>query len=193
MISFTKKVKHAFIIIGIFIVALAVGLIYQHIYNIRQFDTYPQKYSEYVATASIEFNVPEQIIYATIKTESNFQPNAKSSAGAIGLMQLMPDTFEWLTDSMLCENLPPHFIYDPKTNIRYGTYMLSWLYDRFGDWETVFAAYNAGIGNVNSWLSDERYSSDGKLTNIPFAETRGYVKRQLEHIKKYENLYYTGE
>ena len=108
-------------------------------------------------------------------------------------MQLMPSTFEWLTTSVLKENLTPQDIIDPQTNIRYGTYMLSWLYKLLGDWETVFAAYNAGIGNVNSWLENELYSQNGKLTHIPFPETREYVQRQLSHIKKYENLYYTGD
>jgi soluble lytic murein transglycosylase len=71
--------------------------------------------------------------------------------------------------------------------------MLSWLYDYYGDWETTFAAYNAGPGRVDSWLEDERYSSDGKLTHIPNSETRSYVQKQLQNIEKYEKLYYTGE
>lgn len=189
----SKKTKYVLGIILLTTIALIAGSLYQQLYGIVQKEKYPRKFSQYVAEASREFDVPEPIIYATIKTESNFAPNAESVAGAKGLMQLMPSTFEWLTTSVLKEDLPPQDITDPQTNIRYGTYMLSWLYNLLGDWETVFAAYNAGIGNVNSWLENEQYSKNGKLINIPFPETREYVKRQLTHIKKYENLYYTGD
>ncbi len=188
-----KKQKYVIVVILLIIVSLTTGFLYQQLYSVIQKERYPIKFSQYVSQASREFDVPEPIIYATIKTESNFVHNAESSAGARGLMQLMPSTFEWLTTSVLKEHLPPEDITDPQTNIRYGTYMLSWLYNLLGDWETVFAAYNAGIGNVNSWLENEQYSKNGKLTNIPFAETREYVKRQLSNIKKYENLYYTGD
>ena len=188
-----KKHRYIVVIVMLTVVALLAGFLYQQFYNVIQKEKYPRKFSQYVTQASREFDVPEPIIYATIKTESNFITDAESSAGARGLMQLMPSTFEWLTTSVLKENLPPQNITDPQTNIRYGTYMLSWLYKLLGDWETVFAAYNAGIGNVNSWLENEQYSKNGKLINIPFPETREYVKRQLAHIKKYENLYYTGD
>jgi soluble lytic murein transglycosylase len=188
-----KKPRYAVVIILLTIVALLAGFLYQQFYSVIQKEKYPRKFSKYVTQASREFNVPEPIIYATIKTESNFVPDAESSAGALGLMQLMPSTFEWLTTSVLKENLTPQDIIDPQTNIRYGTYMLSLLYKLLGDWETVFAAYNAGIGNVNSWLENELYSQNGKLTHIPFPETREYVQRQLSHIKKYENLNYTGD
>lgn len=188
-----KSNKYAIALIITLLIVLVIGKVPQRIYDAAQLDNYPQKYKRYVSACSQEFGVPEQIIYATIKTESNFRPRVRSSAGAVGLMQLMPDTFEWLTEQMLRENLPLYRRTDPYTNIRYGTYMLSWLYDYYGDWETVFAAYNAGPGRVNSWLEDSRYSSNGKLTYIPNSETRAYVQRQLSNIEKYENLYYTGE
>lgn len=188
-----NKSKYILGIVLFVTVALIAGFLHRPLYSSLQKELYPRKFSQYVTQASYEFDVPEPIIYATIKTESNFDPDAESVAGAMGLMQLMPSTFEWLTTSVLKENLPQQKITDPQTNIRYGTYMLSWLYNLLGDWETVFAAYNAGIGNVNSWLEDEQYSQNGKLINIPFPETKEYVKRQLANIKKYENLYYTGD
>lgn len=193
MKSIMKDHRRATVALLITAIAIIIGMLSQLTYNKALYEFYPQDYSEYVSAASEEFKVPEKIIYATIKTESDFEPNAVSYAGAVGLMQLMPTTFEWLTTSMLRENLPASSIYDPHTNIRYGTYMLSWLYGMYGDWETVFAAYNAGVGNVNSWLEDSRYSFAGKLTHIPFSETRTYVRRQADNIKKYEKLYYTGE
>ena len=188
-----KTNKYTIALVIAFIIVLWAVKAPQYMWETVQLNDYPQKYKNYVSACSKEFDVPEQIIYATIKTESNFRPYARSSAGAVGLMQLMPDTFQWLTDHMLHENLPLYRRADPYTNIRYGTYMLSWLYEYYGDWEIVFAAYNAGPGRVNSWLSDDRCSSNGKLTYIPNSETRAYVQRQLSNIQKYENLYYTGE
>ena len=193
MKTIIQKHKREFVALLITAIAISIGLIAQLTYNKALQEFYPQGFSEYVSASAAEFNVPEKVIYATIKTESGFNPDAVSYAGAVGLMQLMPSTFEWLTTSMLKENLPASAISDPLTNIRYGTYMLSWLYGIYGDWETVFEAYNAGVGTVNSWLEDSRYSFAGKLTHIPFSETRTYVKRQIDNIKKYEKLYYTGE
>ena len=172
--------------------SLICGLVYSKICEKLEYKAHPLEFSESVSKYSEKFGVPEIIVYSVIKTESNFQSNAVSSAGAVGLMQIMPTTCEWIAGK-LGENYEFALMYDPDTNIRYGTYMLSWLYKLLGDWETVFAAYNAGIGNVNSWLENEQYSKNGKLINIPFPETREYVKRKLAHIKKYENLYYTGD
>lgn len=170
--------------------AFAVSILSEHSYEFYREKAHPQSFSDCVSQSSAEFGVPEPIIYSTIKTESNFDPDALSPAGAVGLMQLMPETFSWITNDMLFEKLPDSMISDPKTNIRYGTYMLAWLYARYGEWDLVFAAYNAGVGNVDKWLADERYSSDGKLTSIPFSETRAYVERQHKNIEIYEKLYY---
>jgi len=141
-------------------------------------------FEEYVLKYSAEYSVPEYTVYAVIRCESSFNENAVSHAGAIGLMQLIPSTFEWLCGFTGEEPLTER-LYDPETNIRYGTMFLARLYAQYGDWDIVHAAYNAGQGRVNQWLSDERYSEDGKLTNIPFKETKAYV----EKVKRYKELY----
>jgi soluble lytic murein transglycosylase len=108
-------------------------------------------------------------------------------------MQLTPHTFRWLSDDVLHEYLDDGLRYDPETNIRYGTCLLSRLYYVYGDWETVFAAYNAGSGHVDEWLNDPRYSSDGvHLTAIPFEETREYIKRVTGARSMYDTLYPEG-
>lgn len=153
---------------------------------------YPQKYAEQVEQYSEEFGVDEDLIYAVIKTESGFREDVVSGAGAIGLMQLMPETFEWLQD-----NLDDEVIYDaerlkdPDINIRYGTYFLSWLLERYGgDVSTACAAYNAGFSAVDDWLCDSRYSEDGRtLTEIPYGETRKYVEKILDAIDTYRSIY----
>lgn len=153
---------------------------------------YPLEYSEYVETYSEEYNIPEYVIYAVIKVESNFDPLAKSGVGAMGLMQMMPNTFEWLTGSShLGEGLPAESLYIPKVSIRYGTYYLSYLYKKFDyNWDTALAAYNGGEGNVAEWLEDPEYSDgEGNLTYIPIKETRNYVKKVNSAIDAYKRLY----
>ena len=107
-------------------------------------------------------------------------------------MQLMPSTFEWLTDDKLFEHLESGMLYDPETNIKYGTYCLSYLYDRYGDWELALAAYNGGLGNVDKWLEDDRYADadgEGGLKRIPFKETRQFGARGTEAWAMYERRY----
>ncbi len=174
------------------IIALSIGLGFaiDNICNAIDKKTHPLKYSEYVEKYSEIYGVPEHIIYASIKTESNFVSNAVSSAGAVGLMQMMPDTFLWLCEKN-GEKLDVGMLYDPETNIRYGTYYLSYLYSEFGLWETVFAAYNCGPGRVKEWQTNEEYADEnGILINIPFKETRGYVKKITKASETYKKLYF---
>lgn len=151
----------------------------------------PAEYQGYVSEYSLKYDVPENLIYAVMKTESGFDFAARSSVGAQGLMQLMPNTFLWLTNDMLGDRYEAGMLYDPETNIKYGVYYLSYLYDRYGNWDTALAAYNAGPGNVDSWLGDSEYDSDGDgvLDKIPFRETRKYVKKVNKSLKMYDKLY----
>ena len=118
------------------ILAIAVlgGFLFDCICTAIERQTHPRKYAEYVVVYAEAYNVPEDVIYAVIRTESHFDSAAVSRAGAVGLMQLMPETFLWLTNDMLGEHLSEAVLYDPETNIRYGTYLLSRLYTRYGDW-----------------------------------------------------------
>ena len=152
---------------------------------------YPQKYSEQVERCSEEFGVDEDLIYAVIKTESGFRAEVESHAGAVGLMQLMPETFDWLQENLEGEVIyPAERLKDADINIRYGTYFLSWLLERYGDVGTACAAYNAGITNVDRWLGDSRYSADGDtLSAIPFGETERYVEKVRDALEMYRELY----
>lgn len=148
--------------------------------------THPLKYMDFVEKYSEEYSVPKSVILGVIKCESDFQSNAVSKAGAVGLMQIMPATFTWLSSDKLGENYDVGMLYDPETNIKYGTYYLSYLFLEFGDWETVYAAYNCGPNKVKEWQTDEEYSTDGgKLQKIPIKETKSYVSK----VKKAEALY----
>ena len=154
---------------------------------------YPIDFGEYIEIYSAEFNLPQELVCAVIYTESRFDKDAESAVGAKGLMQLMPDTFGWIAKKLGEENVE-FKIFDPETNIKYGTYYLSYLYERFENWETVVAAYNAGPNKVSEWLKDEKYSKDGqRLVKIPFSETENYVNRVLSAEKEYKDIYFKGE
>ena len=184
--------KFAIIIICALLLVVAVGFALFAVNNIREY-LYPREYSEYVTKYANEYKVPESLVYAVIYNESSFKKEAVSPVGAIGLMQLMPDTVDWLS-RVMGESAPDTEISNPEVNIKYGTYYIRHLYDRFGDWDTAIAAYNAGHGRVGGWLSDERYSDDGvTLKLIPITETKNYVNRVKETQNQYKTLYYNGE
>ena len=156
---------------------------------------YPLHYTETVELTADEFGLPLEMVYAVILTESSFDADAVSYVGAKGLMQLTDDTNEWVA-WRLGEEVEPDRIFEPEINIRRGCYLLAYLYERYGGWNEALAAYNAGIGRVNSWLSDSLYSPDGKtlyVDKIPIDETQNYIKKVLSSAEKYKKLYFDLE
>ncbi len=191
-----KKTNYGLIVLIVLVVSILFGFLFDIALTAVEKRIYqkPEEYDPFVEQYAEEFGVPVDLVYAVIKTESGFDSSAVSGKGAIGLMQMMPATFEWLTDDILREYLGIGMLYDPETNIKYGTYYLSRLYNRFGDWDTALAAYNGGEGNVSEWLKDKKYSDDGiklKTDKIPdeFSETKNYVKKVNKALKKYKELY----
>ena len=149
---------------------------------------YPEKYGKEVKIYAEQCNLDYYLVFAVIKTESGFKEDRVSKKGAIGLMQLMPDTAEYVAERFFKEDCAD--VFNPDDNIRYGTKYLEYLRDKFADKTVFLAAYNAGEGNVFAWLKDERYSSDGKTLNfIPFPETSDYVGKVLKAEKIYKFLY----
>ena len=182
--------KKTFTILGILVVAALVATLWERVDDAFLRKTHPQKYAESVEKYAAEYDVPESVVYAVIKTESGFTPDAVSLKGAIGLMQITPDTFDWLC-SKTGDEANALLLYEPDTNIRYGTYFLSLLYSEFGVWDTAFAAYNAGRGRVNEWLKSPAYNSNGKLVNIPYPETAAYVQKVDKAMLVYKKLYFS--
>lgn len=188
------KKKIIIAVVCIIVASVAIGFIYDAVMNRAEAKDYPREYSEYVEKWAKEYGVPEYIVYSVIKAESDFDPNTVSSADAVGLMQIRAaessNTFEYIA-GMVGDKYDPSLHFDPNTNIKYGTYYLSYLYSRFDNWSTVFAAYNGGEGNVSKWLKDPTCSLDGKtLYRIPFTETKDYVKKVNGYCKAYRRLYY---
>lgn len=150
---------------------------------------YPRRYEELVRREAAEFQLEEELVYAVIKTESGFDPDAESHAGAMGLMQLTKQTFDWMAAQYPLEDGAGDVL-DPGDNIHCGCALLRLLLDHYGSLEVALCAYNAGMGNVASWLEDEAYSGDGKtLHTIPYPETEAYVEKVKRAYGMYRKLY----
>lgn len=183
--------KRTIIIISILILAALISFVWLGAERQILLKSYPLEFEEYVEKYAEKYAVPQSVIYGVIKVESNFKSDAVSKKGAIGLMQITPETFEWLCMSEPYENASADLLYNPEINIHYGTLFLSLLYSEFGTWDNAFAAYNAGRTRVNGWLADERYSENGRLTDIPFPETADYVVKVAEARDAYTELYFS--
>ena len=141
-----------------------------------------RKFGDIIQRHCREFNVEPALIFAVAETESHFNPHAESIAGAIGIMQIMPNTAEWIASSLNVEIIRQD-LYDPEINIRFATFYLSYLFSIFDDPWQVIAAYNAGEGRVREWIKSGITSPD----NIPLEETVYYVEkveRALSYYRK---------
>ena len=188
-----KSIPFAKIVIILLAISVAFGFLFDMSCTLIEKKTHPLKYTDHVEKYAEQYNVPRELIYAIINTESDFQSNAVSRAGAVGLMQIMPSTFKDITENFLYEDLDVGMLYDPETNIKYGVFYLSWLKTFYDNWDCVVAAYNGGLGNVDKWLKDSECSEDGKtliVKKIPFEETRNYVKKVNKAKEKYTELYF---
>ncbi|MCL2407620.1 MAG: lytic transglycosylase domain-containing protein [Defluviitaleaceae bacterium] len=139
---------------------------------------YPVRYTAIINEMAEKRDLPPELIFAVIRAESRFRRDAVSHAGAMGLMQLMPDTASWVAGLAGMNDFDIDDIKNPFINIYLGTWYLRWLIDRFGNVDTALAAYNAGHNRVSGWLNNTEHSADGvTLFFIPFTETRNYVER----------------
>lgn len=191
-----RKRKSGFIVAAvsaIFALVVIIVAIYafSNAQNDLQESAYPIKFEDEVNTASQSYGVDKSLIFAVIRTESGFDPEAGSHAGAMGLMQIMPTTFEWLQTYYDGEiTMETDKLTNPEINIDYGTKFLKFLLERYESERAAIAAYNAGFGAVDSWLSDSQYSSDGvHLDTIPYSETSNYVVKVENAREKYRELY----
>ena len=176
------------VVIGIFVLSAVIATVFVIVQSAVTRATHPLPYGEQVAKACEMYSVPQEIVYAVIKCESDFKPDCVSQKGAIGLMQLTPDTFTWLCSKSGDGDPSAERLYMPEVNIRYGVCFLSMLYTEFGVWDTCFAAYNAGRTKVGAWLKDPSFNQNGKLVNIPIPETRDYVKKVCRAWKVYKSI-----
>ena len=183
--------KRTLTILIMIAVSIGLGYTYDKVMTSLEKKSHPipALYEKIVEKYSEEYNVPEYIIYSVIKAESSFRSDVVSEAGAVGLMQITPDTFDWLMTYQLRESLASGLLFDPETNIKYGTYYLRYLYQKFDSWDIAFIAYNAGPNS--EWLNNPEYIKDKEILYIPIEETRNYVKKVNKNIETYKRLYFS--
>lgn len=142
-----------------------------------------ERYLQQVIFYSKEYALEVELVLAVIQAESSFNCDAVSQKGAVGLMQLMPSTASYIAQVVNYKDIID--LKDANCNLRLGCAYLSYLCKRFKYKNETLCAYNAGEGRVRDWLSDKRYSFDGKrLDKIGYSETKKYVKRVLAYEKK---------
>jgi len=162
--------------IAVLVVLVAAGLVYFRNGQPTWFERirYPLHYEQIVRGHAKNYHLDPALLAAVIYQESKFRADAKSSSGAIGLMQLRPQTAEGIAIRTGGTHFQVSDLYNPEINVRYGSWYLRHLLDRYGDEKDALAAYNAGQHNVDEWRAE------GK--GIQFPETRAYVDR-VEHLK----------
>lgn len=182
------------IIAAILALSIGFGFAFDGIATTIEKKQYPlsPRYAEDIRKNAAEYGIPEVVLWAIVQTESDFASNLEGDDGGIGLMQLTPDEFAMIQSDILKEApLDAGLLYDPQKNLQCGAAYLSYLYQRYGVWETVFAAFDAGIATVDAWLTDSEYVSDlGTLQNIPNAATARFVRDVTKARELYLKLYF---
>lgn len=174
-------------------VLIAVGVYYivKH-QRAMEYAKYPLRHRELIEENAERFGLEPWHVAAVVRCESSFRETATSSVGAMGLMQIMPETGLWLAGKFDEEEIfTEEMLYQPEVNLKYGCWFLQWLMGRYeGDRTLATAAFHAGHRTVDEWLEDPSVSPDGKtLKNIPYSSTDTYVGRVLTACEKYRELY----
>lgn len=142
---------------------------------------YPLRYEQIVRGHARNYGLEPALLAAVIYQESKFDARARSPSGAVGLMQLLPATARGIAARTGGSRFDVDDLLDPEINVRYGSWYLRHLLDKYGDEEVALASYNAGQANVDRWRREGR--------GIAFAETRHYVERVEELRDVYRRAY----
>ena len=169
------------------IVAFWVAFLGLFAFSLVEKNRYPLLFRDEIVSAADNYGLERELLFAFVRVESGFDAAAKSSKGALGLMQILPSTGEFIAKK---RGITEYDLYDEKTNIDFGAYYLKYLFERFNGLKETAAAYNAGEGTVKGWLKNSEYSTDGITLNIiPYAETERYVEKIYKSLKRYRKLY----
>lgn len=166
-------------ILVIFIVSIAILFSFGLFINLW---LAPKKYKNWVVAFSDEYDLDIALVYSVIKVESDFDKNAVSKSGALGLMQILPSTAKWITEE-LGVDFEKQNLFEPELNIRFGCFYLRYLFDKFNDREIVICAYNAGEGKVQDWIIDGKIDK----TKIDYAETKNYLTKVNSYFSVYKS------
>lgn len=142
---------------------------------------YPLRYETIVRAHAKNYDLSPTLLAAVIYAESKFEADARSDAGAVGLMQLLPETARGIALRTGGNGFVDSDLLNPEINVRYGSWYLRHLLDRYHDVRTALAAYHAGQGNVDAWRR--------RGVGVQFPETRSYVKKVLHAEEVYADAY----
>lgn len=193
-----QRIKTLLALIVLAALIAAVGLM---IHNVRETqrieaerleaERYPIRYRAEIEAAADEFWLEPAYVYAIVLAESSFRTDAVSNVGALGLMQIMPETGKWIAKKFdMGDVFTAEMLTDPAVNARFGSWYLRFLLDRYdGDKRCATAAFHAGQGTVDKWRKDPACSPDGiALETIPSEVTDNYVNKVLKYYDKYLSL-----
>ncbi|NTW05988.1 MAG: lytic transglycosylase domain-containing protein [Peptococcaceae bacterium] len=184
-----NKRKKGFLIKRLFLLVI-IGLLVINAGGIgRLFFSFP--FRDIIINESKEAGIDPFLIVAVMRTESGFDSKAVSVEGARGLMQIMPDTGEWIAGKIQIDRYNRELLFYPEINIKIGVNYLANLDQEYkGDQVLMLAAYNAGRGNVNKWLEEKKWNGEREsIGDIPFPETRQFILKVLLFQQLYEKLY----
>ena len=186
-----RRTKRRFLLLAVLIALVAAIMNRQAIIDSVYKVLYPIQEESQITAACQRYGLDPYLVFAIIKCESNWQDDAESSAGAQGLMQLMPSTAESLVHMGLVDGntWDPNNLKDPATNIEYGCAYLAFLQRNLSNESEVIAAYNAGIGTVQTWISQAQAQGVELSHVITYPETSGYLQKVIDAYHIYQNLY----
>ncbi|GBF11794.1 lytic transglycosylase domain-containing protein [Tepidibacillus sp. HK-1] len=180
---FTKKTALIFFLLFLVFLSLNSKWLWQLMY--------PIKYNDIIYKYSRQFDIDPYLILSIIQVETRFDEKKISKKGAVGLMQIMPETAKWIIEK---GNFPPQsleYLSRPEVNIALGSWYLANINQQFqGNEIYTMAAYNAGPGNVKKWIEDGIWDGNAEtIDQIPFGETRHYIQRVLHFYERYQWIY----
>ncbi len=146
---------------------------------------YPMRYEKEIAAVAKTYNVDPYLLAAVARTESGFDPEAKSHAGAVGLMQLLPSTAKWVTGLSGWKGPDNPALTNPQDSLELGACYLAYLQRTFDNPIAALAAYNAGQNAVRGWVEKAGGSDSFGPEDIPYPETREFVRR----VQRYQSLF----
>lgn len=178
------------IIISIAVLSIVIGLVVSSVVGRMDKKEYPRDFSDLVQKYADEYAIPEYVVYAVIKQESGFNSGNVGKDGGIGLMGITEAEFtEMLKETK--EILTVDALYGPETNIRYGCFKLSRLFNKLENWELVYGAYYADAAEIDKWTSDpDMLNENGLLREIPEKSARDAGEKLNKCIEKYKKMYY---
>lgn len=186
--------RRVLIFLLLILLSVGFGIGFDAVATAIEKHTYPinSTFSEDIQKNAEEFGIPEYVFWGFVHTQSGFSSNLVSDDGSIGLTQLTPEEFEMIQTKLLKESTQnADMLYAPKANLRCGAAYLSFLYHRYGVWETAFAAYEAGTETVDAWLLDSSLvDAHGTLKEIPDRALAAFAEKTQTACDSYQRLYF---